>query len=164
MDDEAKEALEKKRRIEAERMKAIEALNKTEQNKANLAYLDAPVKVKGFSWEPRALLMSAERMANASIVLAVLGIVFGVFSDVFSLVAQVNNLGLAGGAMSAIIGTIYTLGIMGAVLTGVITLVCVLVTARRTTYKVKPIAIAAGVSLGMVVIYGVIRYVIVQWG
>lgn len=75
MDDKA-EDWQKWKRIKAERDKAAREAVKMQEDKSNLAYIDARSFLvrKGFSSRPEAFLTGGERMANAGIVLAILGV------------------------------------------------------------------------------------------
>ena len=151
----------KSKRIEAERMKAAQALKTDKANKEGLAYLD-PQKARGFSRSPQVILASAEKMANASIIFAVLGIVFGIFSSVASMVVMVNNLGLAGAALLMVIGGINVIGLGVATLTALLALVPAIVVAVRYGGRAKPIIISSTCTLALVVIYCVTWYLITQ--
>ena len=80
MVDKATEAeWEKSKRIEAERMKAVRALETEKSDSANVAYLDPQTtKVKGWSSDKNVILASIERLGNRSVVLAVAGVALGV--------------------------------------------------------------------------------------
>ena len=118
----------------------------------HLSYLP-PQKPKGFSKDPEVIMASAERLANVSIIFAILGVVFGIFSSFASIETSAFNLGLAGAGLVMVIGTVNTIGIGVAILTGLVSLVSSIIFASKTKRKVKPIIITASVSLAIVVIY-----------
>lgn len=155
MDAETKAEWEKSKRVDAERMKAARELAKQSEPKANSTFFDLQ-KSRGFSRDPRMIMMSAERMANASILFAVLGTVFGFFSSVFAVVAQANNLGLAGAGIAMVFDAINAAGIGIAVITSVIALVCTLIFAWRTQYKIKPIIVTTTSALVLIAIYTIV--------
>ena len=159
-DQETEEWAKKSKRIEAERMKAVKALAEEKTDKTNLAFLDPSTKVKGWSSDLDVIFARAERMSNVSILFAVLGVVFGLFSSVFGVVAEVNNLGLAGAGISIVIGVVKVIGIGVGVLTGLVALICTLVIARRAKRKVKHIIIASCFSLGLIAVYYLVLYLV----
>lgn len=160
-DNETKENAEKSKRIEAERMKAARALAESTEDKANLAFLE-PTKTKGFSRDYGAILKSMERVSNASIIFVVLGIVFGIFQVVAAMVSAANNLGLAGGALIMVISAINYIGLGAGFLMAIVSLVSALIFARKTHYRIKPIVITSICSIGLVLVYFLIRFSIMN--
>lgn len=161
-DQETEARWAKLRRIEEEKAKAARDLVERGENKANLAYMPI-TKPRGFSRDPNVIMQSAERMANISIVFCSLGVIFGIFNWIFSVIATMNNLGASGGAVIAMVfNAINILGIGVAIITGVVALGCTVVFARRTKRKVKPIIITASASLILIVIYYLVQNLIAR--
>lgn len=161
-DQETEARWAKLRRIEEEKAKAARDLEERDENKANLAYLPV-IKPRGFSRDPNVIMQSAERMANISITFCLLGVIFGIFNWIFSVIATTNNLGASGGAVIAMVfNAINILGIGVAIITGIVTLGCTAVFARRTKRKVKPIIITASTSLILIVIYYLVQNLIAR--
>ncbi|MBQ2623320.1 hypothetical protein IJG12_03305 [Candidatus Saccharibacteria bacterium] len=76
--DTEKWALESKQ-IEAERQKAIQALEDEKPSKANLAFLDPKsTKVKGWSKDSDVVSADSERMGNRALILALSGVFLGI--------------------------------------------------------------------------------------
>ena len=123
MDEETIKEWEKSKRIEKERMKAAREVAFHEESKANQALL-TPEKTHGFSRDSSTIIRNAERMANISIVFALLGIVFGLFMKIFAIVSFVNKLGMAGSGILMVFGIVHGVGIGVGALTGLISLIC----------------------------------------
>lgn len=162
-DQETEARWAKLRRIEEEKAKAARDLEERDENKANLAYLPV-IKPRGFSRDPNVIMQSAERMANISITFCLLGIIFGIFNNIFLVIMQSNPSSAQVGAaiMAAVIGAVNMLGIGIAIVTGIVTLGCTAVFARRTKRKVKPIIITASTSLILIVIYYLVQNLIAR--
>lgn len=159
-DQETEARWAKLRRIEAEKTKAARDLEERGENKANLAYLPI-MKPRGFSRDPNAIMQSAERMANISAISCLLGVVFGIFENVFAMVMSANPYSsMGGGAIAIIFSAVNALGIGVAAITSVVALICTVIFARRTKRKVKPIIITASTSLVLVAIYYFVRNLI----
>lgn len=150
MDGETLKEWEKSKRIEKERMKAARELAFHEESKANQAFL-TPEKAHGFSRDPNTIMRNAERMANISIVFALLGIVFGFFMKIFVIVSFANKLGMAGSGISMMLGIVHGVGIGVAALTGLVALICAVFLVRRIGSNLKPMIITAGAALLIVV-------------
>lgn len=107
--DTEKWALESKQ-IEAERQKAIQALENEKTSKANLAYLDPKsTKVKGWSKDPDVISADSERMGNRALILALGGVFLGIIGyfggdNFFS--------GLPSGLSSICLGVAVVLGLV----------------------------------------------------
>lgn len=150
MDEETLKEWEKSKRIEKERMKAARELAFHEESKANQAFL-TPEKAHGFSRDSNPIMRNAERMANISIVFALLGIVFGFFMKIFVIVSDANKLGMAGSGISMILGIVHGVGIGVAALTGLVALICAVFLVRRIGSNLKSTIITAGAALLIVV-------------
>ncbi|MBQ3476207.1 hypothetical protein IJH26_01705 [Candidatus Saccharibacteria bacterium] len=159
MDEKTKSEWEKSKRIEEERMKAARNLANHAESKANQAFL-APEKARGFSRDPNVVMASAERMASISIIFTLLGIIFSIFSQIFAIVAEANKLGLAGSGVSMVLGAVQSIGIGVGALTGVIALVCTMIFGRKTHLNVKHIIITAGISVGLIIGFYIVQYLI----
>ena len=161
-DQETEARWAKLRRIEEEKAKAARDLEERGENKANLAYLPV-IKPRGFSRDPNIIMQSAERMANISITFCLLGIIFGIFNNIFLVIMQSNpSSAQVGAAIMAVIGAVNMLGIGIAIVTGIVTLGCTAVFARRTKRKVKPIIITASTSLILIVRYYLVQNLIAR--
>lgn len=150
MDKETLKEWEKSKRIEKERMKAARELAFHEESKANQAFL-TPEKAHGFSRDSNTIMRNAERMANISIVFALLGIVFGFFMKIFVIVSDANKLGMAGSGISMVLGIVHGVGIGVGALTGLVALICTVFLVRRIGSNLKPTIITAGAALLIVV-------------
>ena len=151
-DEQTEELARKSKQIEAERMKAARALAESPEDRSALAFLE-PTKTKGFSRDYGAIMASMEKVSNTSIIFAILGIVFGIFSMVASMVVAVHHLGLAGGALIGVIGAVNYIGLGAGLLMAVVALVSAIAFARKTHYRIKPIIITSCVTIGLVVVY-----------
>ncbi|MBR0242760.1 hypothetical protein IJQ51_02320 [Candidatus Saccharibacteria bacterium] len=161
-DQETEARWAKLRRIEAEKTKAARDLEERGENKANLAYLPI-TKPRGFSRDPNAIMQSAERMANISVIFCLLGVVFGVFENIFAMVMSANPYSsMGGGAIAIIFSAVNALGIGVAAITSVVALICTVVFARRTKRKVKPIIITASTSLILIVFYYLVQNLVAR--
>lgn len=163
MDEETKAEWEKSKRIDEERMKAARNLAHHEESKANQAFL-TPQKAHGFTHNPNVIMKNAERMANVSIVFALLGILFGFFLQLVSIEAEAFKLGLAGGGIAMVFGVIHGIGIGVGALTGIVALVCAVFFAYRNGYKVKSTIITASISLAIIVLYYILLGVLLSSG
>ena len=76
MDEETKKEWEKSKRIEAERMKAVQAAEKDKSTRINSAFLDVKnTELKGYSQDTQSLLLSVEKTSALSLGFAILGVV-----------------------------------------------------------------------------------------
>ena len=150
MDKETLKEWEKSKHIEKERMKAARELAFHEESKANQAFL-TPEKAHGFSRDPNMIMRNTERMANISIVFALMGIVFGFFVKIFVIVSNANKLGMAGSGISMVLGIVHGVGIGVGALTGLVALICTVFLVRRIGSNLKPTIITAGAALLIVV-------------
>ena len=158
MDEKTKAEWEKSKRIEAEKMKAMRDLN-ARNERLNTAYLD-PTKAHGFSRDPNTIMKNAERMANISIIFAPVGVLFGILSLIFDIVAFANKLGLAGAGISILLNIVQYVGIGVGVLAGLVSLGCTIVFARRSKYDVKYILITSICALSLIAVYYIALYFI----
>lgn len=101
---------EKSKRIEEERMKAVRNLNTANASKANAisaSFLDPSLtRKKGYRRDPDAIMMSAEKFANAGAILAVAGAVLVFIGVAGGAVAQINELGAGGAIISGLPGSL----------------------------------------------------------
>lgn len=103
----------KSKRIEAERAKANKALaaGLEKEQKRNAAYLAMDSsRVKGYSRDPQVIMHSAEKFADIGLICAAAGLVFAILNMMAMLVTIANRLGLAGAALSGILGAGQGLG------------------------------------------------------
>ena len=162
-DEETQAEWKKSKRIEAERQKAMRAVEREGQSKADLAYLDpGATKVKGFSRDPNVILADAERMANRAAILVIGGVVLRIIGDVGGIVSTSFNLGLAGVILDIP-------GWVGLACLGVGVLMAMAVIGCEIYFKVKmgrriSSALWSAVAvLAIVVIYFVIRWLIIRF-
>ncbi len=158
MDEETKKEWEKSKRIEAERMKAARELEKTAEDKTNLAFLDPnATKVKGWSNDPDVILSNEERMGNRAIILAFCGVVLDLIGSVGEIVSSTFNLGLGG--VIFVIPTIVGLFCIGlAALMAIVAIGCEIYFKAKRGRKFN---IAFWSSIWAIII--VILYVAIKW-
>lgn len=94
------------KRIEAERMKAVQAIEKEKPSKANLAFLDTSTIKRGWSRDKNAIIQSAEKMGDRSILLAICGVALSFIGMAGGIVTAMDSLGLAGVIISGIPSTL----------------------------------------------------------
>ena len=154
----------KSRAIEAERLKAAEAVKKEEEKfgRVNLAYADPKVtKVKGYSRDLDVVLASSERMGNRSIILVVGGVVLAVIGDVGGVVSSTFNLGLAGlildipGAVGWLL-----MGIGG--LMAMATIVCEVYFRFKNGRKMSVAVWSAIPAVGVILVYVLVRGLVMR--
>ncbi|RYC75078.1 hypothetical protein [Candidatus Nanosyncoccus alces] len=166
MVDKATEAeWEKSKRIEAERMKAVRALETEKSDSANVAYLDPQTtKVKGWSSDKNVILASIERLGNRSVVLAVAGVALGVVGYGGGMVTSSFQLGMAGVMISGLPSG------AGFICLGLAVLMAVITIGSEIWRKVKHkqrVGAAFGSAIGaivIVVVYVLIRWLIIRFG
>ncbi|MBR0372891.1 hypothetical protein IJH72_03080 [Candidatus Saccharibacteria bacterium] len=161
VDRETEKWAEKSKRIEAERMKAARALAEGKPDKSNLAYLDPKTtKVKGWTTDPDVILASIERLGNRAVVLAVSGIVLSIIGQAGGVISETFNLGLGSMIISGIPGGV------GLFCMGLAVIMAIVVMGGEIFYKVKQgrkfssAFLTAGVSIFLIVLYGIIQWLI----
>ena len=162
-DVETEQEWEKSKRIEAERMKAAQALAESKPEKAGLEFLGPKkTKVKGWSNDPDVMIASAERMGNRALIFAIGGIVLSVIGYAGGMVGSGFNLGLAGAIISALPSGI------GMLLMGIGVLMALVTMGVEVYHKIKAkrkldsaFWTAVG-AVGVVVVYGVVMWVLLR--
>ena len=153
----------KSKRIEAERMKAAQALNE-KVSQENVAYLDPQsTKVKGWSSDANVIMASAERMGNKAVILAFTGVVLGIIGYAGGMVTTTFNLGMAGVIISALPSGAGFMCLGVAVLMAIITIGNEIVQKVKYKRKFSAALWSAAGALATVVIYIVVRWVIFRF-
>ena len=118
--DTEKWALQSKR-IEAERMKAVQDLVNQKSDKSNLAFLDPKAtKVKGWSKDPDVIRADTERMGNRALMFAIAGVTLSLIGYVGGMVTSSFKLELGGVIISGLPSGIGYICLAIAVLLGLI--------------------------------------------
>lgn len=96
-DPEVEQEWEKSKRIEAERIKAVQDLEESKPDKSSLAYLDPKhTKVKGWSKDPDVVVADIERMSNRALIFVIGGVILAFVGSAGGIVGQSFQLGMAG--------------------------------------------------------------------
>ena len=164
VDAETNQEWEKSRRIEEERMKAMRDLNVRSANgKASVgaAFLDPSLThKKGYRRDPDAIMMSTEKFANASVVLAVAGVILSIIGMAGGAVSQMNELGAGGAIISGLpsgLG-IFCLGV--AVICAFIGLISSFAFRKKISNKSSSAIWTSVIALVIVGIYFMIKMVL----
>lgn len=158
--------LEKLKRIKAERAKAEKALEKDleKEKRINAAYLEMDSSfVKGYSRDPVVIIHRAEKFANIGLVLTVVGLVFSVLTMAASLVSFVYRLGLAGAALSGILGGVQYICLGVGVFLSVVSFGAALYCKIKFGRDSKHVLITAGAAIFVVVLYYLLNYLITRF-
>ncbi len=104
MDEETRKEWEKSKRIEAERMKAMRALNEDDKEaRINSAFLEPEnKKIKGFSRDTSRVLRSIEKAAGFSLGFVILGVVLSNALSLGAMLGVSSAIGILLGIVSAI--------------------------------------------------------------
>ena len=160
MDNRA-EDWEKQKRIKAEKEKALK--ESLAEDQANLVYIDPKVFAvkKGFTNNPEAHRVMAEKSSEVCLVLVVLGAVLDAILTI--LMFRINNLGA--GAISYIEGAVFYLMLVGPTLiTVVMTAAEVIAYWQKTGKKLTVPIISAIITVIIFLIYLKIRELIIMSG
>lgn len=159
MDPEVEQEQEKAKRIETERMKAVRDLEKSEPDKANLAYLDPKrTKVKGWSKDPDVLAADIERMGNRALIVVISGVILSFIGFVGGMVTESNHLGAGG----VIISALPNLG--GVLLMGVGILIAIITIGVEIYLKLKKgRKLDSSFWTSVIAIIAVGLYFVVRW-
>ena len=162
-DKETEEWAEKSRQIEAERMKAVQALAKEKPDKTNLAFLDPKAtKVKGWSNDSDVLLADGEKMGNRALIFAFAGVVLSFISSMGSIVSSTFNLGMAGVIME-IPGWVGLALMALAVLMATAAISCEVYLRIKKRRKLSPAFWSSMGAIALIVVYYLVRWLIIRF-
>lgn len=161
-DAETEKEWEESKRIEAERMKAARAIVNEKADKSSLAFLDPITVSKRYTSDDNAILKSAEKIGNRSIVLAISGAVLNIIGTTGGMVSMANKLGAAGALISGLPSIVGLLGMGLAIIMALVTI------GSEVFYKVKKgRAFSAGMwsavsAVAVIAVYHVIRLLLIM--
>ena len=156
MDEETKKEWEKSKRIETERMKAVQALEEDESIRINSAFLDVkPTRLKGYERDTESSIRSIERAADFSVGAVILGIVirFAISMIPLPLGMLANVIRLIGVCLLGI-SVILAVGALGYVF----------YYRKKTKFKFKSIVITAAVALVITIVYIAMNFTLIIAG
>lgn len=163
-DKETKEWAEKSRRIEAERMKAAQALAEEKPDKVSASFLDPKAtKVKGWSSDPDVVLADGEKMGNRALIFAFAGVVLSFISSMGAIVSSTFNLGMAG-VILEIPGWVGFALIVVAVLMALAAISCEAYLKFKKGRRLSPAFWSSVVAIALIVVYYVARWLIIRFG
>ena len=150
MDEETKKEWEKSKRIEAERMKAAQAVANDDSERINSAFLDVrSTNLKGYSRDVESLVRSIEKVSGFGLGFAVVGVILRlvapIIPDQSGVIAKVGS--LAGAAM---------LG--AAIISAVVVFACYFYFREKTNFDFKNILVTAAVAFVVALIYVILNF------
>lgn len=164
-DAETEAEWEKSKRIEAERMKAAKALAEEKPDKSNVAFLDPKeTKTKGWSNDTNVILVSAERMGNRAIILAICGVVLMIIGFAGGMVTETSKLGMAGMLISSLPSGVGLLCMGLAVLMAIIAIGSEIYRKVKMGRNFSATFWSAIGAIGIVVLYFVAQWLIMRLG
>ena len=159
-DPEVEAEWEKSKQIEAERMKAVQAMSEAKPDVGALAELGPQMeKARGWSNDSKLVMAKAEKLGTWSAILAPVGIVMMIISDVGNVVVQVGRLGMFG-IMFGIFAGLGMICLAGAIFFGVIGLITALYYRFKNGQKLGVAGWSGMVAISLVVVYWLVRSLI----
>ncbi len=153
-DAETEKEWAKLKEIEAEKMKATQALAEEKENKENLAYFDAKMlkkRVKGFSKDPNVIIESAEKYSEKGVIFAPLGLALSIIGMMGGVLTEIGNFGLGGVIISSIPSGIGMILMFIAGFLAITTLVLVVAFAGKSKKKILHIIVADVFTIAVLV-------------
>ncbi len=144
-DAETEKEWAKLKKIEAEKMKAEQALEKEQSSKENLAFFDARMlkkRVRGFSKDPNLIIESAEKYSEKGVIFAPIGLALDIIGMMGGILTEIGNFGLGGVIISGIPSGIGMTLMLVAGFFAVTTLVLTLIFAGKSKKKIMHIIVA----------------------